>query len=792
MVPGSIIGSVINLENKAGLWGANISCVGAGVYIKHTANGGSYFMNEVKPGDYACRAGLTGYSSDTQAGTVVRGQATTINFALVPLRSNLYGKVIDRANGLPIPGASITCVMTHDNTSLPSVTADGTGSFQFFNLTATEYLCTSTLYGYIRGKAKECLMIGVDGSILLVMSKVPSVITGVVTDKETNTSIFGANIRCATRESLVTATSTDSGKYTAVGVAPSSGYICDVTASTYVSERRILEIPPATTVTADYQLAPIPGTVVGTVRDVETGSGLANFTVSCFNKRTTLTYAATTSAGGNYSIENIPSSELVCTASGPRFNSANITFLLSRAEVRVLNFDLQPSKGNLFFTVKDSVALSPIPGASVMCTSDIGVNVTVIADINGTAAVNNVRIGTYTCLASSLRYLNAASQSGTVLTGLTTTLNFLLAPAPGSLFGLVFDVETNIALTNFTVSCNNRRVNTPIAVLSNTTGFYFIQSIESGPVDCTASGPRYNTQSKTIVVLQSDIVRLDFGMFPTKGNLQVVVADSVTGAGIASAVVTCSADFGFNLTLTTGANGIATRSDLRIGTYTCTASADKYATIDTKAGSITFNTLLSLNFSLSPNPGGIFGRVYDIESGSNLVNFTVVCVSQRTKAQVAVLSNATGIYVVTAIDVGATDCTASGPRYNSLTSTVTVLKSEAVRLDFALLVQKGNLRVTVQDGAFNNQGMVGASVSCVNDLGNTFALTTGTGGVVDRANVTAGAYTCSATAASYSVVSASGNVTLGNLLSLVIVLVPAPANISGTVVDAVITTRTLR
>jgi acid phosphatase len=272
----------------------------------------------------------------------------------------------------------------------------------------------------------ESLGLGFPGASIYVTSMAeffgtintsPGTITGHVTDSSTGAAISGATVSYSGGS-----TSTDNnGSYTFSNV-PAGSYSVTASHSGYNSQTSSVSVTAATTSTLNFQLTPIsttsPGTISGKVTNISTGGAISGATVSYSGGSTT------TDTGGNYSFANVTPATYNVTATHSGYFAETKSVVVGSGAAATLNFALATG-GKVAGTVTNSTG-TVISGASVTITGgSISTTVNTTTNSSGVYNSNWVPVGSYTVTVSAAGH-TTQSQSTTVTTGNTTTLNFKL------------------------------------------------------------------------------------------------------------------------------------------------------------------------------------------------------------------------------------------------------------------------------------------------------------------------------------------------------------------------------
>ncbi len=156
-------------------------------------------------------------------------------------------------------------------------------------------------------------------------------------------------------------------------------------------------------------------------------------------------------------------------------------------------------------TITDVSTGLPITGASITADS-----YSATTDGEGHYSIE-VLPGTYSVAVSSTEYISQ-SKTATVISNKTTTLDFALTPANGTISGTVTDSSTGDPIAGATVTANG------ISVSTGTDGIYSIE-LPPGTYTVTASADGYDDSSKTdITVVAEETTPVDFELTPTQSQ----------------------------------------------------------------------------------------------------------------------------------------------------------------------------------------------------------------------------------------------------------------------------------
>lgn len=738
--------------------------------------------------------------------------------ATIPCKGygTVTGTVTDSLTGLPVAGTTVSA------NGVTATTATN-GSYTLNKASLGSYPISATAAGYVSNTANITVNPAATTQQNLALTPQPGSITGTVRDSVTNQPIVGAQVAFSGGT-----TSTDAnGTYSFSGVGEGS-YTLTSSVANYATQAQAVTVSPGANSQRDIGLAPLPGSIAGTVSDAQTRAPLPSATVS---------YSAgssTSMSSGGYSLTNVTEGTYTVTASASGYSSLSQSISVGPGAAVIHDFALAPLPGGITGTVTDSLTGKPIGSASVSTG-----NVTATSASNGSYTLSNLTEGSYTVTASVAGY-QSVSVSATVNPGVTTQQALALTPLPGSVLGTVSDSTTTLAISGATVSINNGTTTT------DANGAYNLANLTEGSYSLTISASGYFTQTQSVTVQPGSATRRDVALVPLTGTIGGIVADSVTGLPVAGARLSTGSSSA--VSDTTGSYLIA---DLPPGPYLLTTSATGYTT-QSQTVNVSSGARTSVNLSLAPLPGTITGIVRDATTSATLAGATVAysggstitdstgrysltgviegsyslsaslanyqpATSQvtvgpgATTAQDAALApvpgtitgvvtgadtakpigasvtagsvtastDASGSYSVTGLPEGAVTLSASAPGYATQTMSIAVGPGAVVHQDLVLLALPGNLTGTVTDG-LTGQAVTGATVA----TGSNSSLTGTTGGYA-LTNLTAGSYQVSVTAGGFQPQQQTIVISRGATTGANFALTPLPGSISGTVSDSV-------
>jgi hypothetical protein len=337
-----------------------------------------------------------------------------------------------------------------------------------------------------------------------------------------------------------------------------------------------------------------------------------------------------------------------------------------------VNFTLAAvaATGALNGTVVDISNNVPISGATVSFSGG-----TTTTDGNGFYQFTNVAPGTYSVTASHSGFFSS-TQSATVSSGATTTLNFQLATG-GKLAGTVTN-SSGSAISGATVMISGGSVPTSVTLTTSSTGAYATNFIPVGTYTITVSATGFTTQSKTATVNTGQTTTVNFTLSAGggTGTLSGTVVNISNNAAISGATVSFSGG-----STTTNSSGFYQFTNVAAGTYNVTASHTGYFS-STQTATVSGGATTTLNFKLAT--GGKLAGTVKNSSGAAISGATVKISGGSIATSVTLTTSSTGAYTTNFIPVGTYTITVSHTGFTTQSKTTTVNTGQTTTVNFVL------------------------------------------------------------------------------------------------------------
>jgi hypothetical protein len=408
-------------------------------------------------------------------------------------------------------------------------------------------------------------------------------LAGTVMDSVTGKPVAGATVSYAGATTLTNS----SGAYSLLK-APLGTYDLTTSASGYSVQTQSVTVKPAATTTQGFNVAPLAGSLSGTVTDSGTGSPLAGATVSYPGGQ------VTTDSAGAFSLASVTEGAYDVTAAASGHASQTVNVVVGPGQASTQNFSLAAvGAGTVSGQVVDAVTASPVAGATVSNTGG-----STITDSGGLYVLTNLPDGNTTVTASRTGY---TSQSGVVVitAGSPTQQDFALAPMPGSISGVITDSANGRVVAGATVTFSGG------TTTSDPSGVYSFTGVTEASYTVSASATGYNSGSQSVSVGPGGNAIANFALLPLPGTVSGTVVDVATSTPISPAIVSYPGG-----SASTDSSGRYSIASVQEGTYTFTVSAAGYSP-QTQTVTVGPGGAVSLNVSLVRR---LFGDGF--ESGS--------------------------------------------------------------------------------------------------------------------------------------------------------------------------------
>ncbi|SFE27343.1 Carboxypeptidase regulatory-like domain-containing protein [Paenibacillus catalpae] len=492
---------------------------------------GSFPINGVPVGEYIISVSAPFFETETVGITIRAGSTTNVQLQLSPQSATIIGTVKTSVISAPVSGGLI--IIT-DVEGLPVDTAytDETGSFIITGIPAGNFVISAVASGFGTGVAGVVTRIGQNSVVELLLTPLPGLVEGFVSDITNGANIAGAEIRIVDASSgatIGTILSNNGGQYAFPTLAPGS-YNATVTAGGYAAEFGGFTIVSGETTRFSFALQPLPGRLIGSVSNKATGAALSGVTVQLlqYNNFGPALFTLLTDNNGLFDLGEVAATNYALTASLEGFITQQSSTLVNRGETTIVTFALVQIRTSVGGMVTTGPGRQPVPNTSVTIIDSNGViGGNGITDGNGEYIVPSIPSGEQTIVASQAASgtdttvipenlgqtqtanitIGATAQSFPI-TG-TVTSSFDAAPIPGSVVH-VLDASTKVSL---------------LTAVTDLNGAYRTDPVAPGTYTVSGSAPSYGSAARSLTTSATAASRADLTLSAAFGTLRGTIRD---------------------------------------------------------------------------------------------------------------------------------------------------------------------------------------------------------------------------------------------------------------------------
>lgn len=627
-------------------------------------------------------------------------------FFLIPMQcvfavGNISGTITDASNGNPIQGATVVAVRG-GNTIEATTTTNASGFYQFIGLNSGNYTVRVEATNYQTATVGVRVINNQTVTANLALVNAFGSLQGTVTDTG-NAPIANATIEVFSGNVLVASTiSAANGSYSITGLSPGS-YIVGAVASGFSAQQIGAIIQQNVTTTVDFSLENNPGSIDGTVTDATTTDPIENALVQVF-RNNTIVASTTTDASGNYTISDLSPGSYVLSVSATGYENQEVGVIVQSAFAETVDFALSSNVGTISGQVTEAISSSPIAGAMIEITQDNILVLSLLTDQNGNYVAQDLAPGDYLIQVVAADFQSTLG-SATVVTNQTTTVNFALLSAPGSVAGQITDATSGDPLVGAVVQLSLGGELLATAV-TDSNGNYLIENIAPGSYGIRANFANYGSDFVGVTLLpnQTQVVNLalsaDSGTI--EGTVRTTALDPIPGASVQ--ILHNNVPIA---PLLTDSNGAFEFSMLIPNVYTVSAKADGFQTAVLGA-TVPLSGTVMLDFILEGNPGSITGTIVDATTNLPIPS-AIVQVLHTTTPFDTTLADENGQYTLTGLGADSYTVRVIAFGYVSAVQGVLVQEGVTTTANFSLQRNPGNLSGRVTDVS-NGDPIGGASI----------------------------------------------------------------------------------
>lgn len=787
---GSISGTVTDIQGNALL---NVPIQirvfdQSGILLQTLAaqSDGTFLITNLPPGSYQLTILAENYAAMMVGASVTANETTTLSVSLTPNPGTATGQVLSAQTGTPIPGAIVSVT---DTNGLPigSTVTDSGGDFIIPNLPTGSLVISAVAPDFGSDSRSIILTPGGTAASILSLTPNPGIISGFVTNGQSGDPLSGAVLQVfdSTLAIVGTLTTDAAGFYQFANLSPGQ-YRIIASAFNFGTDVQDVTVLSNQTTSADFALAPNPGSIFGTVVNQQTGAFItgAAIVIRQFSPSGPIVQSTATDSSGQFTVLNLQPGTYAITASNTNFGTQTATVLVQSNAVTNAALALPPNPGAVTGTVTSAQTGDPLADTQVRVLNDNGILAAVVqTDLNGVYLVQGLTPGTYTIV-----LINADFQSRTIGAiigaGETATVNAALAPNPGTITGIISDAVSGNPLQGAIVQLFPSQSLIPIEnAATDQNGRYSFAGIEPGEYIVAASAENYARGTAGATVFPNAQATVNLGLTP---NPAAVVGTITQNGGTPVGGATVRILDQNETVLGTGItdqNGNYTIGNLPQGTKTAVISASGFGTLLTGV-TLSPGQTTTLNAQLTPNAGSIRGTVTDQQTGLPIAGADLVV--RRTGAAPIVVANATsgtdGSYLVAGLAPGTYTITAVRNGYGAATTGATVVSDATANAPIVLTPLSGTIAGTITDPQGNPITGNNLQIQVFNQNGQLVkTVLAGSDGTFIVNGLAPGSYQVVVTAPNYATGTFSSTVVSEQTTALTPVLQPNPASVNVTV-----------
>lgn len=777
-LPGSINGTVTDSGGGA-INNATVLLLDiAGMIVDDTTTdaSGNYSFPSVEPSQYSITVTATNFQSATEGVRVEANNPSTVNFILEPNPGSVQGTVTD-STGDPIAGALVE-VLNLAGMVISRTITNATGDYLIDELAPGDYKIRVSKDLFITEVLGFTLSAGETEVLNFRILPNPGTLSGKVTDADTSVPIPNTTVQVTNARGVTIATTmTDvNGDYSVTKLSPGI-YTVTFIAEGYGSKTAGAKILSSQTTTLNVGLEKLVGAISGSVSD-NTGNPVTGALIEIFLNNI-LVASTTTDGNGSYVINNLIPGAYTVSVSKEGFGTETVGASVVENEISIANVTLTPNPGTLAGSVQ-TINGDPIQGA-VLTIRDArtGANITQVVTNNlGLYTALGLAPGNYSVIAQAEDF-QTQQKGATILSGQTTTTDFVLEPNPASVTGSIINSSTGLPITGVMIEVRivDLNGNTITTTFTDLDGQYEVNNLTPGSYGVLASAPDFQTNSATVMLLPGETTVANVTLTPDPGAIIGTITDT-GGNPLSNVLIRVVDDTGFLVgTVLTDSNGTYVFNGLAPGNYTVTAIADGFQSASTGA-IVQSNETTIVDQSLVSNPGSIAGTVTPVVDGTLLTLTTSNGVPIGTS-----LADSNGNFQFDNLQPGQYIVTATAPNYQTSTAGATVVSDQTTAVSITIVPNPAEVGGVITDTS--GSPVTNATIQVI-DVNGTVLQTGGTdqSGQYVIGNLPPGAFTLVVNAQDFS--SATDGITLepGQIITNAnFVLIPDPGGIVGQIVD---------
>ena len=523
---------------------------------------GHFQFDYLIDGQYTLNVSKAGFDKiDPVVYTISRQARQTANFSLTPLKSAIYGTVVDNDGGLK--NVIIQIIDESTQTIVRRDTTNVGGIYSVSNLSVEKtYSVKAIKKGYDTGLQTKVSLGNESVVVDFLLEPVANSIFGQVKNQTTGLAAANARVKITGLEGGTWIDSTNSfGLYSVDGLA-SGTYTVIAQKDSLISASQTINLGSVASMKLNLELTQ-PGKIYGLVSYNSTGRGGASITASNVNSGALM--STVSDSTGHFEINGLLAGEYAVSCAMPGFiakQSPQTARILTNEKIEA-NFELSAEANNVI-TGSITDTKSKALGSANVRLWNANFDKTTATDLNGQFQFKNLNKGTYSIRAELAGYTSDQLDNVELTGDELRVVDFQLAAILNSVSGIVNDANSGNPVQGATVTL----VDTLGNVLSEQTdnsGAYLFSSVAQGDYLLKATKNGYKASAEVSIHLdtgKSVVKNLVVSPIFTTSTIAGKVYHKKTPLAEALVVISSLSDVEFAESKTTGSDGAFEFKDL--------------------------------------------------------------------------------------------------------------------------------------------------------------------------------------------------------------------------------------
>ncbi|MWC31119.1 beta strand repeat-containing protein [Paenibacillus sp. MMS18-CY102] len=692
--PGTINGQITDSVTGQTISSASIEiradvASGLAIAVGTSTPFGNYQISGLQPGSYTVIVKANDYSTGTVGAFVFSNSSTIANVSLNPLFGIIDGSVTNAA-GQPISNNDVKIkLFTKDGTLIETAFVSADGTFRIAGVLPNEYILTVAAPGFETETIGVTVRAGISAFTAIQLTPQAASVSGTARNATTGAPISGALVSISDVDGIpVESTFTDNaGAFLITGV-PVGNFIISITASGFGTGVAAVVTRPGQTATADLQLTPSPGAILGFVSDLVTGTNISGAEIQILDASTgALVGTILSNNGGQYDFPSLAPGSYKAIANASGYAAEYGGFTIAPGETTRYSFALQPLPGRVAGTVTNAASGAPLAGVTIQLLqfNNFGPALaSLVTDSTGRFDLGEVAASNYAVTASLGGFVTQQT-SVLVLRNETAVISFALQQVKAEVDGKVTGGLGSRPLPGGSVVIVDGNGVIGGSGVTDKNGDYVVPSTPVGDQTVVATVPGVGTTTTFIPNKPGQSQSANLNIAGPAAPIIGRTSDNVNDAPIPGAILHVL-DSSTNVVLQTAVtdlNGIYATDPVPPGNYTVTASAPLFGSV-AKGVNTNASGSTRVDLTLQVEFGTLRGTIRDA-SGKPLNMALAEIVTPDNLLIRQIISNPAGQYALTNITAGVPNAAFSFPGKQTALRMPTIINGQTTILDIILL-----------------------------------------------------------------------------------------------------------